>query len=94
MKRSHTGLLLLVLVCFAAVALPMLAISLDTSRSRSGVTSLLKPENAAAGAPKAKAAEKAAQDARIKKREEELLRLSGEVEILNKGRDFIGKRRL
>lgn len=41
-----------------------------------------------------KAAEKAAQDARIKKREEDFLRLSGEVEILNKGRDFIGKRRL
>lgn len=41
-----------------------------------------------------KAAEKAARDARTKKREEDFLGLSGEVEILNKGRDFIGKRRL
>ena len=41
-----------------------------------------------------KAAEKTAQDARIKKREEDFLRLSREVEILNKGRDFVGKRRI
>ncbi|CZT47868.1 uncharacterized protein RSE6_08489 [Rhynchosporium secalis] len=32
--------------------------------------------------------------ARIQKQEQDYLRLSGEVEILNRGRDFIGKRRL
>ncbi|CZT11291.1 uncharacterized protein RAG0_15468 [Rhynchosporium agropyri] len=40
------------------------------------------------------AAKKAAQKARIQKQEQDYLRLSCEVENLNRGRDFIGKRRL
>ncbi|KAL2060298.1 hypothetical protein VTL71DRAFT_9693 [Oculimacula yallundae] len=40
------------------------------------------------------AAKKAAQKARIQKLEDDYVRLSGDVEILNRGRDFVGKRRI